>query len=396
MAAKGLRVLALAEKVKKNAGEKPYRRLVLLGIAGFADPPREEIKPYIEKCHKAGMRIVMVTGDQSLTAKSVATSLGIVKGPEAEVILGQQISVAQDLSDEQNRRFLDANIFARVSPAKKLGILSLYREKGFIVAMTGDGVNDAPALKKADIGIAMAKRGTQVASQAADMVLKDDSFSTIVAAVEQGRVIFANIRKFLLYLIPCHVSEVTAIALAPLLKMPLPVLPLQILFLNIVTDTFPALALGMSEGSPGVMNEPPRDPEEPVITRKQWFWITAHGVVMGLAVIAALYFAIHYMKNVKEKAVTVSFLTLGFTSLWHVFNVRAKGSGILKNDIVSNPFVWAAVFLGVVLMVSAVFIPGFNNVIGLEAPDMNGWGLALFLSFVPLVIGQVMKKIRPK
>ncbi|MBD3378981.1 MAG: HAD-IC family P-type ATPase [Candidatus Omnitrophica bacterium] len=396
MAEKGLRVLAFAEKEKQEIKDKPYKRLVFLGLAGFFDPPREEIKPSIEKCREAGMRIVMVTGDQAITARVVAETLELVKEKKPGVVLGKEIGEKDRLGKEEKEKLLKADIFARVSPADKLDIISLHQEAGSIVAMTGDGVNDAPALKKADIGIAMGKRGTQVATEASDMVLKDDSFPTIISAVEQGRIIFSNIRKFIMYLIPCHVSEVTAIALAPLLKMPLPVLPLQILFLNILTDIFPALALGVSAGSPGAMEAPPRDPEEPVITRGNWVWIAVHGAVMGLAVLFSMYWALERLGTGPEEAVTISFLTLGLTSLWHVFNVREKGSGMFRNDIVSNPFIWGALALGIILLVTAVLVPGFNEIMGLYGPRPEGWVLAVTASALPLAAGQASKAFQNK
>ncbi|MBD3427100.1 MAG: HAD-IC family P-type ATPase [Candidatus Omnitrophica bacterium] len=395
MAEEGLRVLAVAQKSRDDAEGEPYDDIVLLGLVGFYDPPREEIKPHIEKCRKAGMRLVMVTGDQPLTARSIARQLDLVEDADPRVVMGKELSREKEqMDDDEKKKLIRADIFARVSPADKLDIISLHQKDGSIVAMTGDGVNDAPALKKADIGIAMGKRGTQVATEAADMVLKDDSFATIISAIEHGRVIFANIRKFILYLIPCHVSEVTAIALAPLLKMPLPILPLQILFLNIITDIFPALALGVSEGSSRVMEKPPRDPEEPIITRPHWLWITVHGIIMGLAVLVSMHTARAWLNVSTETAVTISFLTLGLTSLWHVFNVREKGSGLLTNDVVRNPFVWLAVLLGILLLCAAVFVPGLNSVMQLYAPDFRGWGLAVIVSLIPLLIGQIEKSFK--
>jgi Ca2+-transporting ATPase len=398
MAEKGMKVLAVARAEKDGAGEEPYSGLLLLGLLGFSDPPREDVKPAIEKCRQAGLRVIMVTGDQAVTARSVAEAIEMVRGRELEVAYGRDLPDEQKLkdgADDEKQYFLKVDIFARVSPEDKLNIIALHQEEGSIVAMTGDGVNDAPALKKADIGIALGKRGTQVATDAADMVLKDDAFSTIVSAIEQGRVIFANIRKFILYLIPCHVSEITAVALASFLKMPLPVLPLQILYLNIITDVFPALAIGVSEGSAEVMDRAPHDPEEPVIGKKHWIWIALHGAVMGGAVLMALHLADIWLGLDRPRAVTVSFLTLGMTSLWHVLNVRDKGTGIIRNDIVGNPFIWAALLLGSGLLVAAVMAPGLNDVMELYSPGAGGWALAFGLSLLPPAAGQILKNKEP-
>jgi Ca2+-transporting ATPase len=389
MAGKGFRVLALAEKIADTVEEEPYAGLTLIGIAGFYDPPRKEIKPAIVSCRRAGMRTIMVTGDQALTAKSVACSLELYADSEPQVMLGKEL---ENIEGEKER-ILPADIFARVSPRQKLDLISLHQKAGSVVAMTGDGVNDAPALKKADIGIAMGKRGTQAAIQSSDMVLKDDSYVSIIAAVEQGRIIFDNIRKFVMYLIPCHVSEVTAVAIATILQMPLPLLPLQILFLNIITDVFPALALGASEGDTDVMHRPPRKREEAIISGRHWMRITFNGVLMGFTVILAMFLADRIFDISRTESVTVPFLTLGFTSLWHVFNVREKGIGLFRNDIIRNPYVWGALLLGALLLTAAVYLPGFRDIMGLYVPGGPEWGLILAMSFLPHIVSQLAKEI---
>ncbi|MFB6133701.1 MAG: cation-translocating P-type ATPase, partial [Halanaeroarchaeum sp.] len=255
----GLRVLALARKTVDSPSADPYEALGLLGLVGFIDPPREGVAGTIRRCRDAGMRVVMVTGDHPRTARNVAASVGLVDSPDAEVIRGDQLDAPEALPRATREAFVDASVFARVSPTNKLDLIDLHQAGGSIVAMTGDGVNDAPALKRADIGVAMGQRGTQVAREAADMILQDDNFESIYHAVREGRVIFDNIRKFVLYLMSCNLSELLAILFAALLGFPLPLLPIQILFLNVVTDVFPAFALGTSGGARDVMDRPPRD-----------------------------------------------------------------------------------------------------------------------------------------
>jgi Ca2+-transporting ATPase len=307
------------------------------------------------------------------------------------VIHGRDLGHSDDLSEEDRQRVLQAPIFARVSPEQKLGLIAIYQTAGHAVAMTGDGVNDAPALKKADIGVAMGQRGTQVAKEAADMVLQDDRFSSIVAAVEQGRVIFDNIRKFVLYLLSCNISEIAVISLASLVNAPLPIRPLQILFLNLVTDVFPALALGVGEGEKTVMHRPPRDPGEAILTRRHWIEMGGFSVLITIAVLGAMALALVGLGMEQERAVTISFLTLAFAQLWHVFNLRDRGSGVVDNEVVRNPWVWAALALCTLLLVAAVYVPGLSRLLKVVEPGLAGWGLVLGASLLPWAVGQVFK-----
>jgi Ca2+-transporting ATPase len=285
-------------------------------------------------------------------------------------------------------------VFARVDPEQKLNLIDLHQDNGSIVAMTGDGVNDAPALKEADIGVAMGLRGTQVAHEAADIVLKDDAFATIVAAIEQGRVIFNNIRKFVVYLISCNVSEVMSVALASFLSIPLPILPLQILFLNLVTDVFPALALGAGEGDAGIMRRPPRDPGEAILGKRHWVLISIYGFLITVSVLGVLIVAIYGLNFEREKAMTVSFLTLAFAQLWHVFNMRDPGSRLLRNGITRNRYVWGALFLCIGLVLVAIYVPVFATVLKVADPGLAGWSLIAGASLFTLIIGQSIKALR--
>ena len=414
MAEEGLRVLALAKKNVSSADAEPYEDLTLLGLVGLYDPPHEAARGAIERCRKAGIRVVMATGDLPETARRIAHAVGLPEREDAPVVRGDELesgdgaesrdataSSGDDRGGEDGLRDDERpRIYARVSPQQKLELIRREQEAGEVVAMTGDGVNDAPALQKADIGIAMGRRGTQVAREAADMILKDDELSTIVEAVAQGRVIFGNIRKFVMYLLPCHVGEIAAVTVASLLGAPLPVLPLQILYLNIVTDVFPALAVGVGEGDPTIMDRPPRDPSEPILTGAHWSGVGAFGLAIAVPVLWALQLALGRMGYERPMAVSVSFLTLGFASLWHVFNVRDLRSGVFVNDVTRNPFVWGALGLCVVLLLVAVYVPGLADVLKVERPPAEAWRLIIGLSFLPLVGSQLVMwafaKARPE
>ena len=265
----------------------------------------------------------MMTGDHAGTAATIARQAGLGDGELTVIEGGRIVGINPDqVSDDMRNRVFAADVFARVAPETKLTLVSIYQKAGHVVAMTGDGVNDAPALKKADIGIAMGKRGTQVAQQAAHMVLRDDQFATITMAMRQGRVIFANIRKFVIYLMSCNVSEVLVVGLAVGVGLPMPLLPLQILFLNLVTDVFPAFALGLGKGDRNVMHRPPRDPDEPIMDRSRWTLIGVLGGTITLATLGAFLLALEWLDLAPAEAVTVAFLTLALAQLWNVFNMR--------------------------------------------------------------------------
>ncbi len=393
MAEEGLRVIAMAAKTVENADVDPYENLTFLGLAGLLDPPREEVIPAIQSCQDAGIRVVMATGDQPLTAVNVARSVNLIPEDQDDVsvIRGSAFGDRESWSEEESRRILETDIFSRVSPKQKLDLIGAHQEGGAVVAMTGDGVNDAPALKKADIGVAMGERGTQVAREAADMILEDDAFSSIVVAVRQGRVIFNNIRKFVLYLLSCNISEVMVVGFAALLSMPLPIRPMQILFLNLVTDVFPALALGVGEGSQAIMNRPPRDPDESILTRSHWMKIGGYGTLLTVAVLAALFAALSALGMENDQAVTISFLTLAFAQLWNVFNMRDRDSGLARNEITQNRWVWGALALCTVLLLLAVYVPFLADILGVVRPGAAGWAVVMVASLAPLVVGQIGK-----
>ena len=393
-AADGLRVIALAHKevpVELEESEV-YSELVLLGLVGLSDPPRSPVRAALDAARSAGVRVVMVTGDQPATAFALARALGLVKGA-AKPLHGDEVPI-DDGDPESMERALRAQVVARASPEQKLRLLSLHQRAGEVVAVLGDGVNDAPALRQADIGVAMGRRGTQVARQAADMVLEDDELSTVVLAIEQGRVIFTNLRAFVVYLLGCNLAEILAIGLAAAIGWPLPILPLQILYLNLLTDVFPAVALAVGEGDPRVMRRPPRARGEPFLARRHWTAIVLHGVTLTAAVLGAFGLARSVLDLGDPAGVTVAFATLGFSQLWHVFDMADPAASPLRNDVTRNPWVWAAVALCTLAMVAGLAMPGLAPLLGVVPLPISGWLVALALSLAPLALVQLARAVR--
>lgn len=384
----GLRLLALAMK-RAAPDADPYTDLTLVGLVGLSDPIREGVADAIAASRSAGVRVVMLTGDHAETARAIAQSAGLAEG-DLTVIEGSEIDgIEADAVDEALfERVLAADVFARVAPETKLTLVALYQKAGHVVAMTGDGVNDAPALKKADIGIAMGRRGTEVAKEAAHMVLRDDSFATIIAAMRQGRVIFGNIRKFVIYLMSCNVSEVLVVGLAIAGGLPAPLLPLQILFLNLVTDIFPAFALGLGRGDANVMNTPPRDPSEAIVTRAHWMLMAVLGGSITAATLLAFALALFWLELDLGPSITVAFMTLAVSQLWNVFNMRDPKAGVIRNDVSRNPYVWGAIALSLGLVGLALFFPPLASLLKLDPPGGGGLALAAAASVLPLLCGQ--------
>ena len=387
----GLRTLAFAQKLSATEDNDPFAGLTLLGIVGLEDPPRPGVPEAIAQCRDAGIEVVMVTGDHPATARHIATEVGIVPADAHDDLFlsGDEFELPRD--EQSISRLLQVRVLSRFTPTQKLQLMGLHQQNGQVVAMTGDGVNDAPALKKADIGIAMGIRGTDVAKEAADMVLQDDEFGTIVAAVYHGRAIFENIRKFVVYLLSCNISEIIVVSLATLVNAPLPLLPLQILFLNLVTDVFPALALGVCEGAPDLMQEKPRDTQEEIVTRSHWQRIVIHGAILATTVLVAMAIAINYLAFSPARAVTVSFCTLALAQVWHVFNMRSNMSQVFDNEITRNLWVWAAVIVCILLILAAVYIPLLATVLQLEHPGREGWLLIVSMSLVPLATAPLVR-----
>jgi Ca2+-transporting ATPase len=392
LAGRGLRLLTFADKEVSGVEEEPYGELCFIGMVAMEDPPRTDVREAIEECQEAGIRVIMVTGDRADTGSAIGRQVGL--NTHEKTFLGQDLGDPDKLSDKNRGNILNASIFARVTPEQKFNLVKLYQESGRIIAMTGDGVNDAPALKQADIGVAMGQRGTDAAKQVADMVLRDDNFSTIVKAVREGRIIFANIRKSVIFMLCTNIAEVLVVTMASLTQIPIPLRPLHILYLNVLTDVFPALALGLGPGSADVMKRPPRRAEESVLTRHHWRSIAGWSVVIGANVLGALLIALNYLGFEEQRAVTVSFLTLGLAKLWFVFNLRDRGTRIWRNDVLSNKWMWGAWGLCSLLLFAAVYWGPLSGLLQTSSPRLEGWIVIVSLSLIPVLLGVFLPGIR--
>lgn len=388
LAGQGLRLLAVAGKKADYADTPVYENLTLYGVVGFQDPPRADIAAAIADARLAGISVVMVTGDHAATAKHISNAVGLADSA-SPVVHGSDMKPLETMGQAEKQAARSARIFSRMTPEQKLSLITLHQQAGEIVAMTGDGVNDAPALKKADIGIAMGQRGTQVAREAADMVLRDDAFSTIIHAVHEGRVIYTNIRRFTTYLLSCNLGEILIVGLAVLVGLPLPLLPLQILFLNLVTDVFPAFALGTIEADRNVLTRPPRPPSEPILARPQWIAILTHGSVIAAAVLASLVIALFLLKLEGDAVTTMCFFTLALAQLWHVFNMRNWRDGFAVNQLTRNTYVWLAILLCLGILSLAALQPWLSSVLRLVPLSLEAWGIVFALSLVPILFREM-------
>jgi Ca2+-transporting ATPase len=388
LASHGLRVLALARAADADVHDDSLDRLTMIALAGMEDPPAEGVRETIALLHGAGIRTVMITGDQQLTALSIARQLGIAD--DGEAIDGRELASLDPT--ELDRKLERVAVFNRVTPADKLRIVESLQRRREIVAMLGDGVNDAAALKKADIGVAMGVRGTDIAKDASDVVLADDRFATIGVAVEEGRAIFDNIRKFVFYLFSCNVAEVLVLLVAGIVGLPQPLLPLQILWLNVVTDTFPALALAVEPAERETMKRPPRDPHEAILSRSFLGWIGGYGALITVVTLTAYLLTLHH--GSPERARTVAWMTLALAQTAHLANAR---SGTMMADperMGTNPWALAALALVVSLQLLALHVPFLASVLGVAPIPAADWAVVLPLSFVPFLAGFVLGVIR--
>jgi Ca2+-transporting ATPase len=388
MASEGLRVLALAFGQVASATEAAVEGLTFAGLVGFADPPAEGVKEAIARLRSAGLRTIMLTGDQRATAAAVGRELNLLTEGQA-IIDGRELDALSD--DDLNAKLPNIAAFSRITPQHKLRLVQALQARGEIVAMLGDGVNDAPALRKADVGVAMGIRGTDVAKEAAAIVLQDDRFETVTAAVEEGRVIFDNIRKFVFYLFSCNVAEVLVLLCAALAGLPMPLMPLQILWLNMVTDTFPALALALEPGDADVMRRPPRDPAEVLLSRPFLTSVMAYGALITGATLGAF---LLYSDGPVRHAQTVAFQTLAFAQLFHLGNARREAAVLSLKQALSNPYALAALALSVVLQVIAVYVGPLARVLGTVPLEGRDWLIVLGFAAIPAVVGQMIKLTR--
>jgi P-type Ca2+ transporter type 2C len=386
LAATGTRVLAVAGKTspERPAADAIEEDLVVTGLFGLIDPPRAEVAAAVKKARAAGIRPVMITGDHPLTARHIAQQVGI--STDDRFVLGSDIDAMSE--EELQQAAHEIGVFARVSPEHKLRLIAAYRADGASAAMTGDGVNDAPALKQADIGVAMGITGTDVAKQASDMVLLDDNFATIVSAVEEGRVIYDNIRKFIKYLLTCNASELAVMIIGPFLGLPIPLLPLQILWMNLVTDGLPALALGVEPAEDDVMDRPPRPATETIFGGGVVPFIAAAGTLMA---ILSLIVGTFLWRTDDAVWQTVLFTTLIFTQLALALEVRTEQRSLFSAGLLSNRAMLAAVVIGVITQLALIYVPFLQRVFSTDPLDLTHLGLALAGSAAVIVATEAWK-----
>lgn len=390
MAENALRVIAVAyssmPRLPTNIdSESLERNLTFVGLIGMIDPPREGVKEAVQSCKKAGIKTVMITGDHILTAKAIAKELGIL-GNNDLAITGKELDKISKSELEKN--ISKYSVFARVSPEHKVRIVEAFQKTGAVVAMTGDGVNDAPALKKADIGIAMGKNGTDVAKNAADMILADDNFVTIVEAVKQGRNIFDNIKKAVHFLISTNIGEIVTIFMGLLLGLKSPLLAIQLLWINLVTDSLPAIAIGLESPDKNIMNQKPRNSRKSIFADGLWSKIILEGIMLGMLTLVA--FSVGNNLYGLEVGRTMAFVAMAMLELVHSFNVKSEES-IFKVGILENKYLIGAFILGTLLQVVVVMVPAFASVFSLVPLTGAQWLYTLGISILPVIIIEAQK-----
>jgi len=396
LASDALRVLATAYRPMDEAPSEPKaeeveRDLVFVGMIGMIDPARPEVKPAIADARVAGIKTVMITGDYPDTAIAIAKELDLLESDD-RTMTGAQLN---KLDDEQFNPIVESiDVYARVSPQHKVRIVEALQSRGHMVAMTGDGVNDAPALKRASIGVAMGITGTDVSKEASDMVLTDDNYASIVAAVEEGRIIYANIRKFVFYLLSCNVAEILIIFLAMLANLPLPLTAIQLLVLNLITDGAPALALGMEKGDPDVMNVPPRPVNEPVINREMQVGILVQSIIITAAVLIAFVAGLKWFGSTGEGlliAQTMAFGTLSISELIRAYTSRSERYSLLQIGIFSNKWMQYAVLSSLAILLAIIYVPVLQPIFNTITLGWREWSLMLPLLFAPAIAAEITK-----
>jgi Ca2+-transporting ATPase len=400
MSDNALRTLGVAYKPVNSVIESSEmeKDLILLGLVGMIDPPRPEVKESIQKAKVAGITTIMITGDHKNTAFAIARELGMAENIE-QAITGEELD---DFSDEElAKKIVDYRVFARVSPEHKVKIVHALKSHGNIVSMTGDGVNDAPSLNAADIGVAMGITGTDVAKAASDMILMDDNYATIVSAIEQGRNIYGNIKKAVIFLLTCNLGEVVALVVTILIGLEAPLIATQLLWINLITDSFPAIALGMDPGNPDVMKEKPRNAKESFFAGGAGIHLILGGVLIGALTIAAFWFGYYehgyspFDKTAPESTVeyarTMAFMVLVMCQLFFSLAVRNHSKSIFQIGIFSNKYLVGAIVLGVLLQLIVIGIPVMQRAFHLQMLDLGGWLIAISLGLVPLFINEIVK-----
>ncbi|OQY37207.1 MAG: ATPase [Anaerolineaceae bacterium 4572_5.2] len=393
MTKRALRVLGVAYRVVRNIekssegqlADNIEKGLIFVGLLGMIDPSRPEVPIALEKARRAGIRTAMITGDYPNTARAIAEDIGLMQK-------GHKVLTGKDLNKLSDQEMVEAvkytDVFARVSPEHKVRIVKAFRANGEVVAMTGDGVNDAPSIKQADIGIAMGITGTDVAKETADMVLTDDNYASIVSAVEQGRVIYSNIRKFVYYLLSCNLAEIAIIFLATMVGWSSPLSAIQLLWLNLITDGAPALALGVEKGDPNIMDMPPRDPKEPIINR---FMLTGI-VIQTIAITAVTLFAYWVGRTYfPVYAETMAFVTLSFSELLRAYTARSEQYPILKMGIFKNRIMNWAVLSSLMLLLTVLYVPFLRKIFGTMPLTWVQWEIILPLLLVPSLAAETVK-----
>jgi Ca2+-transporting ATPase len=397
LASQGLRVLGFAYKdvIERPKKEELLSNLTFIGVVGFLDPARDDVKATVNKFKNAGIKVVMLTGDHPGTAKKIAEEVGLLSKDAGNygVMHGKDLLFKEELDTSTKERLLNTAVFSRVTPEQKLKIIAFYQKNNHIVGMFGDGINDIPALRKADIGIAMGIRGTQAAREAADIILKNDRFTAMELAIKQGRAIFDHIRQFVVYLLSCNLAEVVSVGMAALLNLPAPLLPLQILFLNLVTDIFPALALGMGKGEVDIMNRPPRKANEQIMTPKLWSSTIIYGLCITAAVIGITAYAHFELKASPNEINNMAFLTLLLAQLLNVFNMSKTEVPFFSNEVIKNPWVWGAFIISILITVGAYFITQIANALNLISLTTEQFGWVLVFAFGSLVLSQLIKRL---
>ena len=401
LAEKALRVLALAYKPLTFDHEEPRQgggkltvvqaeqNLVFLGLVGMHDPPRAEAAYAIATCRQAGIHPIMITGDHPQTAMAVAKEIGLLTGRGA-LATGPELEVMSQ--SELEKRIKDVSVFARVSPQHKLRIVKALKKKGEVVAMTGDGVNDAPAVKEADIGVAMGLTGTEVTKEAAAMIVTDDNFASIVAAVEEGRAIYANIRKFIRYLLGCNTGEILTMFIAAISGMPLPLMPMQILWTNLVTDGLPALALGVEAPEGDLMQKPPRKPAESIFAHGLGCSMLLRGVSIGICTIAA--FLIAQRTGSLAYSRTVAFTTLVMSQFIFAFECRSEGHGLFETGLFGNWYLIGAVLISLAMQLAVIYFDPLRTIFATVVLDLKDWGLIMLFSSLSMLVSELVHFIK--